>query len=146
MKKDNIGEDITKLIIFYFIIVIVCIGGLSALKSIGLFRISPSDLIIVSFILPAAGILFFAAIAVPVLILLYICACIRRWKRDRRIIRQAKALGVWDKPLRLGGRALELKAWKLRRMKRQPGETDQQLRYRLAGELAKAHQAAGQPK
>lgn len=56
----------------------------------------------------------------------------RQKKKDRRIIRQAKAIGVWDKkPIVLGGRALELKAWKLRRIKRKPGETDRELRARL---------------
>lgn len=49
---------------------------------------------------------------------------------DRRVIAQAKAAGVWDKPQRLGGRALELKAWKLYRIKREPGEPDFYLRRR----------------
>lgn len=56
----------------------------------------------------------------------------RRRKTDRRIIKQAKAAGVWEKPLRLGGRALELKAWKKFKIKRQPGETDADLRRRWA--------------
>lgn len=56
---------------------------------------------------------------------------VRLWKVDRRIIRQAKAAGAWDKcPLALGGRALELKAWKVYRIKRDPGENDDQLRMR----------------
>ena len=55
---------------------------------------------------------------------------LRRRKRDRRIIRQAKAAGVWDKPRCLGGRALELKAWKLYRIRRRPGESDKELRQR----------------
>lgn len=54
----------------------------------------------------------------------------RRRKVDRRVIAQAKAAGVWDKPLCLGGRALELKAWKEFRIKREPEETDAQLRRR----------------
>lgn len=54
----------------------------------------------------------------------------RRRKVDRRVIAQAKATGVWDKPQCLGGRALELKAWKLYRIKREPGEPDFYLRRR----------------
>lgn len=55
----------------------------------------------------------------------------RRRKRDCRIIRQAKALGVWEMPNTLGGRALELKARKEYRIKRVPGETDGELRARM---------------
>lgn len=55
----------------------------------------------------------------------------RRRKNDRRIIAQAKVLEVWDKnPIVLGGRALELKAWKDFKIKREPGETDKDLRRR----------------
>lgn len=61
-------------------------------------------------------------------------ACLKRWhrrrKNDRRIIRQAKAAGVWEKPQCLGGRALELKAWKLYKIRRKSGETDKELRQR----------------
>ena len=59
---------------------------------------------------------------------------LKRWRRrrktDRYIIRRAKALGVWDKPQALGGRALELKAWQDFKIKRYPGETDKELRLR----------------
>lgn len=55
----------------------------------------------------------------------------RKCKRDRRIIRQAKAAGVWDDPHIIGGRALELKAWQQYRLKRRPGETDACLRLRM---------------
>lgn len=54
----------------------------------------------------------------------------RKRKRDRRVIRQAEAAGVWDRVYALGGRALELKAWKDYRIKRKPGETDACLRLR----------------
>ena len=53
----------------------------------------------------------------------------RRFKTDRRIIRQAKNLGVWGKPWLLGGRALELYAKKKLGIKRKPGQPDQALRY-----------------
>lgn len=60
---------------------------------------------------------------------------IARWRRrrkiDARIIRQAKGAGVWDKkPIVLGGRALELKAWQDFKIKREPGEPDAHLRRR----------------
>lgn len=55
----------------------------------------------------------------------------RRRKIDRRVIEQAKALEVWDKkPIVLGGRALELKAWEEYRIKRKAGESDPHLRRR----------------
>ena len=59
----------------------------------------------------------------------------RRRKTDRRIIKQAKAAGVWDKPQRLGGRALELKAWKVFKIKRKLGERDADLRFRYMNEM-----------
>lgn len=55
----------------------------------------------------------------------------RKGKNNRRIIRQAKAAGVWDKPEVLGGKALELKAWQQYGIKREPGETDACLRRRV---------------
>ncbi len=69
----------------------------------------------------------------------------RRRQMDRRIIRQAKAIGAWDKrPTPLGGRALELKAWEDFKIRRSPGETDAQLRRRC---MAKAdEQLATAPK
>ena len=54
----------------------------------------------------------------------------RRWKTDRRIIRQAKAAGVWDNLNALGGKALEIKAWEAYKIKRKSGETDACLRMR----------------
>lgn len=55
----------------------------------------------------------------------------RRRKTDARIIAQAKAIGVWDKkPIVLGGRALEIKAWEDFKIKREPGEPDANLRRR----------------
>ena len=86
---------------------------------------------------------WFSTLLFPVIIgaimWIFICApfavlkikrLLRKRKTDRRVIRQAKAAGVWDKPQVLGGRALELKAWKLYRITRGPGETDKDLRRR----------------
>lgn len=65
----------------------------------------------------------------------------RRLKVDRRVIRQAKAAGVWGNPRALGGRALELYAWKKHRLKRKPGELDKDLRLRCAKKLYKKSEA-----
>ena len=64
-------------------------------------------------------------------------AKLKRWSRqrktDKRIIAQAKAAGVWNRtPIVLGGRALELKAWKEHKIKRRHGEPDAILRYRYS--------------
>lgn len=57
---------------------------------------------------------------------------------DRRVISQAKGAGVWDKqPIVLGGRALELKAKQDFKIRRQPGETDAQLRRRYMAAATK---------
>ena len=54
----------------------------------------------------------------------------RRHKVDERIKRQAQALGLWEKPQGIGGRALEIYAWEWCGIKRQRGETDAELRRR----------------
>lgn len=54
----------------------------------------------------------------------------RRWKTDRRIKRQVKAMGLWEAVNILGGRALELKAAEYG-ITRAAGETDRELRRRL---------------
>ena len=58
----------------------------------------------------------------------YVRKKIRQWKVKRRIIRQAKAAGAWSIPI-AGGKALELHAAAYG-IKREPGETDVQLRAR----------------
>lgn len=78
---------------------------------------------------------FFLAFYCTVIAALDIIARIAGWrhrrKADARIIAQAKGAGVWDKkPLVLGGRALELKAWEDFKIKREPGEPDAHLRRR----------------
>lgn len=72
---------------------------------------------------------------------------IKSWRRrrlvDRRIVEQAKALGVWDKtPIVLGGRALEIKAWERFKIKREPGEPDAHLRRRLMNAADNEYAAA----
>lgn len=72
----------------------------------------------------------------PFLLMLIICGVADHIKRkhrrkvaDRRIIRQAKAIGEWT-PQAAGGRALELLA-KEYGIRREAGETDRQLRGRI---------------
>lgn len=77
-----------------------------------------------------ANVLLFAIIAPLLYLKDYIKRRNRRRKVDARIIAQAKAAGVWDKPYILGGRALELKAWEDFRIKRRAGESDVELRRR----------------
>lgn len=71
-------------------------------------------------------------------LIFYLFVKLKRWNRQRkadaRIIRQAKAAGVWDKPKALGGRALELKAWQDFKIKRCPHEPDKLLRARYMAE------------
>jgi len=69
-----------------------------------------------------------------VVVILKLKSRCRRRKRDREIIALAKEWGVWDKPQCLGGRALELKAWKDFKIKREPGESDVSLRHRCKEE------------
>lgn len=74
-----------------------------------------------------------AALALVLALLSRIKRRIHKRRVEHRIIRQAKAAGVWNKkPIVLGGRALELRAKKAFKLKRLPGETDAQLRRRCA--------------
>jgi uncharacterized protein (DUF58 family) len=76
-----------------------------------------------------------AVLALVVILAARIKRELRMRKVARRIIRQAKATGVWDNPNALGGKALELKA-KEYKIKREPGETDAELRRRIRGAMA----------
>lgn len=87
------------------------------------------------------------AVSATLVLVVRLAARFKHWHRshkvDRRIIRQAKAAGVWNKrPTPLGGRALELKAWEDFKIRRLPGETDAELRRRCIAaadqELAEA--------
>lgn len=78
---------------------------------------------------------FLIAIYGALMVVLSVAGKIALWrhrrKADARIIAQAKAAEVWDKkPIVLGGRALEIKAWQEFRIKREPGEPDAHLRRR----------------
>ena len=85
---------------------------------------------IVLIFLKLLGVVRISWIGVALIILI---AHIKRKRRrkvaDRRIIRQAKAIGAWT-PQAAGGRALELLA-KEYGIQREAGETDRQLRGRI---------------
>lgn len=86
----------------------------------------------------------FAITALLALILRQIAKLKRRHRLrgiDRRIVKQAKAAGVWDKPQALGGRALDIYAWEMCGLLRQTGEKDKELRSRCmaAGLKRKRH-------
>lgn len=55
----------------------------------------------------------------------------RKRKVNSRIIKQAKAAGVWGDIEKMGGKALELYAWKVWLICREEGETDEHLRLRI---------------
>ena len=92
-------------------------------------------------------IIVFAAFMFLVVTIAWMAFFIKRWHRrrkaDRRIIREAKAMGIWDRPHVLGGRALELKAWEDFKIRRLPNESDVLLRYRYkkAAELLDRYKA-----
>ena len=55
----------------------------------------------------------------------------RKRKVNSRIIKHAKAAGVWGDIEKMGGKALELYAWKVWFICREEGETDEHLRLRI---------------
>ncbi len=57
----------------------------------------------------------------------------------RRIRAQAKALGIWDYPPALGGKALTMSARENFRVRRRYGETDAELRMRCMLKSMRAH-------
>ena len=65
----------------------------------------------------------------------FVFEIVPEWKHkrevNRRIIRQAKALGVWGDIDKMGGRVLELYARKHWAIYREEGETDAHLRMRI---------------
>lgn len=106
---------------------------LIALKAAGAIRMNWSAVVLGGVWIPSLLLLISAALALVLALLSHIKRRIHKRRVEHRIIRQAKAAGVWNKkPIVLGGRALELKAKKAFKLKRLPGETDAQLRRRCA--------------
>ena len=79
--------------------------------------------------LPFLLMLIICGVAALIILIAHIKRKHRRKVADRRIIRQAKAIGAWT-PQAAGGRALELLA-KEYGIRREAGETDRQLRSRI---------------
>lgn len=99
------------------------------LKVIGVVRISWIGVVLGLFWLPLVLMCLICGVAALVILIAHIKRRHRRKVTDRRIIRQAKAIGAWT-PQAAGGRTLELLAEEYG-IKREEGETDRQLRGRI---------------
>lgn len=119
-------------------------------KACGAIRMNWIAVLLGAFWLPALVLAFSLGLIGLLVLAAHIKREHRRKKTDRRIMQQAKNLGAWDKrPISLGGRALELKAWENFKIKRQQGETDAELRRRYMAaadtELANTPPKGGKP-
>lgn len=99
------------------------------LKVIGVVRINWIGVVLGLFWLPLVLMCLICGVAALVILIAHIKRRHRRKVTDRRIIRQAKAIGAWT-PQAAGGRTLELLAEEYG-IKREAGETDRQLRERI---------------
>lgn len=99
------------------------------LKLLGVVRISWIGVALGLFWLPLVLMCLICGVAALIILIAHIKRKRRRKVADRRIIRQAKAIGAWT-PQAAGGRALELLA-KEYGIQREAGETDRQLRGRI---------------
>lgn len=99
------------------------------LKLLGVVRISWIGVVLGLFWLPLALMCLICGVAALIILTAHIKRKRRRKAADRRIIRQAKAIGAWT-PQAAGGRALELIGEEYG-IKREAGETDRQLRERI---------------
>lgn len=99
------------------------------LKLLGAVRISWIGVVLGLFWLPLMLMCLICGVAALVILIARIKRRHRRKVTDRRIIRQAKAIGAWT-PQAAGGRALELIAEEYG-IRREESETDQQLRRRI---------------
>lgn len=106
------------------------------LKVIGVVRISWIGVVLGLFWLPLVLMCLICGVAALVILIAHIKRRHRRKAIDRRIIRQAKAIGAWT-PQAAGGRTLELLAEEYG-IKREEGETDRQLRGRIMAAAGKA--------
>lgn len=99
------------------------------LKLLGVVRISWIGVVLGLFWLPLVLMCLICGVAALIILIARIKRRHRRKVTDRRIIRQAKAIGAWT-PQAAGGRALELIAEEYGII-REEGETDRQLRGRI---------------
>lgn len=106
------------------------------LKVIGVVRISWIGVVLGLFWLPLVLMCLICGVVALVILIAHIKRRHRRKVTDRRIIRQAKAIGAWT-PQAAGGRTLELLAEEYG-IQREAGETDRQLRGRIMAAEGKA--------
>lgn len=106
------------------------------LKALGVVRISWIGVVLGLFWLPLVLMCLICGVAALVILIAHIKRRHRRKVTDRRIIRQAKAIGAWT-PQAAGGRTLELLAEEYG-IQREEGETDRQLRGRIMAAAGKA--------
>lgn len=106
------------------------------LKALGVVRISWIGVVLGLFWLPLVLMCLICGVAALVILIAHIKRRHRRKVTDRRIIRQAKAIGAWT-PQAAGGRTLELLAEEYG-IKREEGETDRQLCGRIMAAAGKA--------
>lgn len=106
------------------------------LKLLGVVRISWIGVVLGLFWLPLVLMCLICGVAALIILISHIKRKHRRKVTDRRIIRQAKAIGAWT-PQAAGGRTLELLAEEYG-IKREEGETDRQLRGRIMAAEGKA--------
>lgn len=126
MHEDNNPMGIW---ILYALASVLLWIALVFLKVLGVVRISWIGVVLGLFWLPLVLMCLICGVAALVILIARIKRRHRRKVTDRRIIRQAKAIGAWT-PQAAGGRALELLAEEYG-IKREEGETDRQLRGRI---------------
>lgn len=126
MREDN--NPIGIWILYAFASAVLWIV-LVFLKLLGAVRISWIGAVLGLFWIPLVLMGIICGVAALVILIAHIKRRHRRKVTDRRIIRQAKAIGAWT-PQAAGGRALELLA-KEHGIQREAGETDRQLRGRI---------------
>lgn len=126
MHEDNtpIGAWILYALVSFLLWIILVF-----LKLIGVLRINWIIIVLGLLWIPFLLTLIICGATALVILIAYIKRKHRKKVADRRIIRQAKAIGAWT-PQAAGGRALELLA-KEYGIRREESETDQQLRRRI---------------
>ena len=125
MREDNKNG----IWILYALVSFILWVVLVLLKLLGVMRISWIAVVLGLFWLPLVLMCLICGVAALVILIAHIKRRHRSKVTDRRIIRQAKAIGAWT-PQAAGGRALELLAEEYG-IKREKGETDRQLRGRM---------------
>jgi len=117
---------------------------LIALKGLGISKLDWLTVLLGVLWIPLLLLIIGAVCAAVVIFAAWVKHEIRVRKVTRRIIRKAKAAGVWGKPQCLRGKALELKAKEFN-LTRMLGETDVGLRRRIRAAMPakelKAHRA-----